>query len=462
MKNDADLPINRAADLDGYFEAGAKPRERWGVGLEYERFGVLTDTLTPVPYEGERSVGTLLLRLVGDHGWEPHEEDGRILGVQRGETRITLEPGCQMELSGGVHHNLDAMLRELLAYIEDVETASTALGIAFLGVGMQPLAPLDRIPWIPKRRYAIMRDYLPARGRRGHVMMKQTACIQANIDYSSEADAVDKMRAAMGLSPLVTALFANSPLTEGTPNGLMSARAWAWRDTDPDRCGLLPFVFRKGTGFADYLDYALDVPMFFIVREGGYIPAGGLTFRRFIREGLGKERPTRADFELHLTTLFPEVRLKHYIELRGADSGDPSACLALAALWKGLLYDESSRDEAFALVRDMTFGERNRLLDDVCRLGPEAPLPATLTGGTGARPALVRDLLGDLLRLGRRGLDSQDASAEGTWLDRLERRLADGSGCPARRLLDEWEGGLRRDPGRLVRELGRNTLSGLL
>jgi glutamate--cysteine ligase len=459
MIRDVKAPIGREADLEGYFEAGAKPRGRWGVGLEYERFGVLADTLAPVPYEGERSVEALLRRLVREHGWEPNEEDGRVLGARRGETRITLEPGCQVELSGGVHAGLEAMRRELQAYLEEIEAAAAPLGITFLGVGMQPLAPLARIPWIPKRRYALMREYLPTRGRRAHIMMKQTACIQANIDYDGEADALEKMRAAMGLSPLVTALFANSPLTEGQPNGFMSARAWAWRDTDPDRCGLLPFAFRDGAGFGDYLEYALGVPMFFIVRHGDYIPAGGLSFRRFIREGLGGEKATLADFQTHLTTLFPEVRLKHYIELRGADSGDPSACLGLAALWKGLLYDAPSRNEAYALVSDMTMDERNQLLDDVCRLGPEAPMPAGPTGGARPKAGPVRVLLGEVLRLARQGLRHQGAADEEVWIEPLERRLA-GGGCAARSLLDAWDGHLARDPGRLVAELARTALPG--
>jgi glutamate--cysteine ligase len=351
------------------------------------------------------------------------------------------------------------MRRELLTYIEEVEAATSPLGIAFLGVGMQPLTRLDRIPWIPKKRYAIMRDYLPTRGKRAHVMMKQTACIQANLDYDGEADAMEKMRAAMGLSPLVTALFANSPLTDASPNGFMSGRAWAWRDTDPDRCGLLPFVFRDGAGFGDYLDYALDVPMFFIVRRGSYTPGGGRTFRTFIREGFGKERPTLADFEMHLSTLFPEVRLKRYIELRGADSGDPSSCLALSALWKGLLYDEQSRREAFALVLDMTFEERNRLLDDVCRLGPDAPMPAGRRAAPGRPAATVRDALGEVLRLAREGLERQGSSRESRFIAPLAAWLSDGFGCPARRLLHEWQGSLAGDPRRLVEHLRRGALA---
>src|SRR5262245_57835822 len=263
--------ITREDQLDGYFEPGSRPRARWGVGLEYERFGVLADTGEPVPYDGPRSVAAILRALVRERGWEPDEEDGHLLGARRGGTRITLEPGCQMERSGAVPTSLGTLAAELGAYLDAVEEVSRPLGVAWLGVGMQPLTPIERLPWIPKKRYDVMRAYLPTRGRRGITMMKQTACIQANLDYDGGADALGRMRAAMGLSPVVTALFSHSPLTEGRPNGMMSARAWAWRDTDPDRCGLLPFVFREDAGFGDYLDWALDVPLFFVVRDGVYM-----------------------------------------------------------------------------------------------------------------------------------------------------------------------------------------------
>ena len=450
---DTDTVIEREEDLQGYFEPGSKPADLWGLGVEYERFGVLRDTGAPVPYEGPRSVEKVLATLVRERGWEPDEEGGRLLGARRGPTRITLEPGAQLEMSGGVHRTLAGVRQELAWFLSEVEAASRPLGIAWLGVGMQPFAPLDRIPWIPKTRYAIMRDYLPTRGTRGHVMMKQTACIQSNLDYASESDALEKMRAAMGVSPLVTAAFARSPLAEGRVNGFMSARAWAWRDTDPDRCGLLPFVFRDGAGFGDYLDWALDVPLFFVVRDDTYHPAPGLTFRRFIRDGFRGGRPTLADFELHLTTLFPEVRLKRYIELRGADSGDPLACLSQAALWKGLLYDAPARRAAWDLVRDMTFEERNALLDAVCRMGPEAPLPQRLYGRRTAR-----DLALEVVALARRGLETQGHPEDGAWLRPLERTLQDPTGCPARALLDSWEGAMGRDPRRLIETLAASTI----
>jgi len=456
MKDPA-APIAREEDLAGYFAGGAKPRARFGVGLEYERFGVLTGTLAPVAYDGERSVRALLERLTQGASWVADVENGVLLGAHHDATRVTLEPGCQLELSGGVHPTLEAARRELSFYLDTIAAVSEPLGIAWLGVGMQPLAPLGAIPWLPKKRYAIMRDSWPRRGSRGLVMMKQTACIQVNLDYESEADAMEKMRVAMGLSPLVTAAFANSPLTESRPSGFLSGRAWAWRDTDPDRCGLLPFVFEEGASFDDYLQYALDVPLLFVVRDGEYLPGHGVTFRRFLRDGLEGSKPTLADFERHLTTLFPEVRLKRCLEMRGADSGDPDAVLALAALWKGVLYDPEARRDAWRLVQNQTFEERVALLDAVCRDGPEALLPRR-AGAAGQGPARVRDLIEEIVRLARRGLRAQGRAEEAAWLSPLERRHGTDESCPARTLLHHWDGEWGHDPGRLVSLLARHEL----
>jgi glutamate--cysteine ligase len=456
---DQTSPITREEDLQGYFDLGARPRERWGIGLEYERIGVLRDNGRAVPFEGTASVETLLQNLVRSKGWAPHTEAERILALSKGSTRITLEPGAQLELSSAVHRSITSLRDELNAFLTEVEEESRSLGIAWLGLGLQPLSPLDEIGWIPKKRYAIMREYLPRRGSRAPIMMKQTASIQVNLDYSSEADAADKLRTAMALTPLLTALYANSPVAEGKLNGFMSFRAWAWRDTDPDRCGLLPFVFRDGAGFADYLSYALDVPMFFVVRGEEWKPANGMTFRKFMKKGFEGQRATLADFELHLSTLFPEVRLKRYIEIRGADSGEPASCLSLVAFWKGILYDGASRRAAWELVRDMTFRDRERLLDEVCRQGPAARVPggaAARLEGSGGGPVLVRDVLIELVRLARQGLNNQGAPAEeAEYLDLLDRRLGGEGGCPAARLAADWEGTLGRDPRRLVEALAQ-------
>jgi glutamate--cysteine ligase len=453
--------IAREEDLHGYFDSGCKPRERWGIGLEYERAGVFRDSGRAVPYEGPASVETILNTLARTRGWEPLTEGGRVLGLAKGETRITLEPGAQLELSGAVHHGLASLSDELAGFVAEVEETSRPHGVAWLGIGVQPFTPLDEIGFIPKKRYAVMREYLPRRGARAHVMMKQTSGIQINLDYASEVDAADKLRTAMGLSPLLTALYANSPITEGRLNGFMSYRAWAWRATDPDRCGLLPFVFKDGAGFADYLDYALDVPMFFVVRGEDYKPAGGMTFRKFIKKGFDGTRPTLADWELHLSTLFPEVRFKKYIEVRGTDSGEPASCLALAALLKGILYDGASRRAAWEMVRDLTFKDRERLLDEVCRAGPAARIPAPGTGrgdASSRKPVPVRDLLIDIVRLARQGLNNQGCPEESDHLDLLDRRLGGEGGCPAARLAADWEGPLGRNPVKLVEALSQSAL----
>jgi glutamate--cysteine ligase len=442
--------ISREEDLLERFRLGAKPRERWGVGIEYERLGVFRDTGRAIPYDGPASVEALLKAMVQQRDWTPHLEDGRILSLTRGHTSVTLEPGGQMELSGAVHPDLGGAKRELREFVTEVEELSRPLGIAWLGVGSHPLTSLDQISWIPKRRYAIMRDYLPTRGTLAHAMMQSTACIQINVDYHDEVDAFDKLRIAMGLSPLLTAVYANSPLTEGRRNGFMSYRAWIWRHTDPDRCGLLPFVFHENVGFADYLEYALDVPMFFVVRDHRYLPAGRTTFRTFIREGFQGARATHGDFQLHLTTLFPEVRMKEYIEMRGCDSGSPEACLALAAFWKGVLYDDAALAAAWQLVRDMTFEERDALLVRVCREGPAARVRDRGDSRRGSGVEKVRDLLVELLRQARLGLERQGVSEEAAFLDPLDRQLDEEGACPAYRLTEDWDGPLRHDPRRLV------------
>ncbi len=449
---DPETVITHEEDLLEHFRRGARPRERWGIGVEYERLGVFRDTGRAIPYEGDASVETILKTLGDTRGWSPHDESGRILSLARGTTSITLEPGGQMELSGSVHPTLAGARRELLDFVSEVEEVSRPLGIAWLGIGSHPISPLDEISWIPKRRYAIMRDYLPTRGSLAHAMMKGTACIQVNVDYADEADAAEKLRIAMGLSPIVTALYANSPLTEGRRNGFQSYRSWIWRDTDPDRCGLLPFVFREDAGFSDYLQYALGIPMFFVVRNGGWVAGGRTTFRTFIRDGFEGARATYADFDLHITTLFPEVRLKQYIEMRGCDSGTPESCIALAALWKGLLYDDTSRTASWALVRDMTFQERDDLLARICRDG----MGATLAGsrrGAGKRGVGVRDLLIELVQLARNGLERQNAADETAYLDPLDRRIEEEGGSLAVRLADAWDGELRHDPAALVSAL---------
>ena len=438
--------LEGAQDLQGYFEAGAKPPEEWGAGIEYERVGVLSESGRAIPYHGPRSLSALLSRLVSAEGWRPVYAGENVIALEMDHARITLEPGGQMELSGAVHRRMEDLREEVALWGHWSREHSRPLGIRWLGLGLQPFTPLGEIPWVPKPRYRIMSARLGATGTLGHVMMKQTACVQANLDYSDEADAFEKLRTAMGLTSVVTALYANSSLLEGKPSGFLSYRSWAWQNTDPTRCGILPFVFGEGAGFADYLDYALDVPMMFILRNGDFVDLGGIPFRRYLLEGAGGHRATLADFELHLTTLFPEVRLKRYLEIRGGDSADAATALSQVALWKGILYDAASRREAWGLVSDLSLEERLRFHRDASRLGPGARL--------GGRTAL--DLGADLHRIAAEGLDRLGESP--SFLDPLAEILFERRACPGETLRDRWLGEWKQEPRRLVEYCSRVTL----
>ncbi|HVV49609.1 MAG TPA: glutamate-cysteine ligase family protein, partial [Polyangia bacterium] len=318
----AEAPPLTVDDLIAYFRSGAKDRAGFKIGIEQEKIAVRADG-RPVPYDGAGGLGELLERLQG-LGFQPTREDGHIIALARNGDRITMEPGGQLELSGGALATATDCATALDAHVREVAEAARPLGIRFIGTGVRPFGTLDEVSWLPKRRYVVMRDYFPRHGRESrlaHHMMKLTATVQANFDFASEADAADKIRTAYGVTSLVTALFAASPIAFGKPTGLKSTRAAVWLETDADRCGLLPFVFEPSFHFGDYVDWALDVPMFFVVREGGYHPADKLTFRRFMAEGWRGERAGIADWEVHLSTLFPEVRLKRYVEVRGADAG---------------------------------------------------------------------------------------------------------------------------------------------
>ena len=305
-------------------------------------------------------------------GFTATRDDGHIIALARKGDRITMEPGGQLELSGGALSTAADCAAALDAHVREVADVARPLGISFIGTGVRPFGALDDIAWLPKRRYAVMRDYFPRYGRDSglaHQMMKLTATVQANFDYASEDDAADKIRTAYGVTSIVTALFAASPIAFGRPTGFKSYRAAIWLETDADRCGLLPFVFKPDFRFRDYVEWALDVPMFFVVRDGVYHPADKMTFRRFAAEGWQGQRATIADWEVHLSTLFPEVRLKRYIEVRGADAGPMPMARGLGALWRGILEDPEARRAAYALVADHTFEEREALRREVPRAG---------------------------------------------------------------------------------------------
>ena len=442
-------PIRSTDELAGWFAAGCKPREKWGIGLEYERLGVFTETGAAIPYSGSNSVAALLEDLVAA-GWTPHRENGHPIALSLDKTFITLEPGGQTEFSSRVHFDLHELRDDLCRFIVDLNSTSERHSVSWIGLGLQPFSKLQEIAWIPKKRYKIMSAHLARTGTLSHNMMKQTAGIQVNLDYASEADAAAKFRALMGISPLITALFANSPLQEGRPSGLMSTRAAIWQDTDPARCGMLRLAFEDRPIFQAYLDYALAVPMIFVVREGRWI-AVDIPFRTFVADGFKGLSATRADWELHLTTLFPDVRIKRFLEARFADSADAALAMAHAAMLRGIVYDGRANSRAWELVSTLSWEERLHLHRDVARDGLRSR----------AADTPVLDLARELVSIARDGLRRLHEAGgpdDTGFLAPLEIILADGE-SPARRLVRLWGTSLRRDRASLVAHLSRVNLS---
>lgn len=436
------VPLDRYEQLVAYFEAACKPRANWRIGTEYEKVAVWAESGRAVPFSG--GIEEVLRRLADRHGWKPILEDGRIVALQGDGATITLEPGAQLELSGQVCESVHCAHREFVEHQKQIVGIGEALGIAFLGLGMQPLSRLDEMDWVPKRRYAIMAPYMLRVGTLGQRMMKQTATVQVNIDYDSEHDAMRKLRVGMGIAPLLTAMFANSPISDGRLNGFLSFRGHIWTDTDAARCGLLPFVFKESCGFTDYVDYALDVPMYFLVREGRWIDMTAFTFRRFWKEGYQNERATLADWNAHLTTLFPEMRLKTYIEVRSIDSQPPELMLAAPALVKGVFYEDDCLAAAWDLVKRWSWDDRVRLYHAVHRQALKARV-----GGIE-----VRELAHELLAiagegLARHGQLNADRDSEAVYLERLQELVRRGR-CPAELIIEQWEGPWDRDMRRLV------------
>jgi glutamate--cysteine ligase len=427
-------------DLLGFFRSGSKPRSAFRVGVEQEKIGVRADG-SVVPYAGPDGIEALLGALER-RGFAAQRDGEHTIGLSRDGDRITVEPGGQVELSGAALPTATECATILRAHVAEVREAGAALGVRFLGIGARPFGTLDDVSWLPKQRYGIMRAYFPEQGRQSrlaHHMMKQTATVQANFDYSDEAQAAAKMRTAFGVTSIVTAMFAASPVSEGRPNGYKSVRAAIWLETDETRAGLLPFVYAPEFSFRDYAEWALDVPMFFVVRGGVYRAAHALTFRRFLREGFEGETATMADWEMHLSTLFPEVRLKRYIEVRGADAGPLPFAESLAALWRGLLDDPEACAASWKLVANVSMNEREALRRAVPREGLAARL-----GGHSARELAV-----ELVALARAGLARlAGGAADAKLLAPLEAYASEGR-TPADDLLDDFAaaGG---DPARLV------------
>ena len=368
-------PLERKEQLIHYFESGAKPRDQWRIGTEYEKVAVSIKDGRALPFSGRNGVEEILRRLIDRHGYEDNGEHGRITALNGERAPITIEPGGQIELSGEQCETIHCADAEFTTHIEQLIEIGHQLDATILGLGMQPISRIDEIELLPKDRYHIMYPYMARKGKLGQRMMKQTAGVQANLDYSDEADAMRKLRVSMGIVPLLYAIFANSPLCDGGLNGYHSYRGHIWQDTDADRCGTLEFVFRDDAGFEDYADYALDVPMYFLARDHKYLNLtvpNRITFRQFMANGYGKERATSDDWGAHLTTIFAEIRLKKYIEVRTADSQPPALILALPALCKGILYDNDCMSGAWDLVKRWSFAERLAFTDTAQKVGLEA------------------------------------------------------------------------------------------
>jgi glutamate--cysteine ligase len=444
----SETPISRRAELVEYVASGEKPPAAWRIGTEHEKFGFRLDDLRPPTWDGPHGIGVLLEGMTR-FGWERIEEEGRLIALARDGASITLEPAGQLELSGAPLETIHQTCCEVAVHLKEVKQVADEIGLGFLGMGFQPKWRREDMPWMPKGRYAIMRRYMPLVGSLGLDMMTRTCTVQVNLDYASEADMVKKFRVGLALQPVATALFADSPFTEGQPNGYQSYRSHIWTDTDADRTGMLDFVFEDGFGYERYVDYLLDVPMYFSYRDGRYVDLAGRSFRDFLAgrlDDLPGALPTLRDWADHTTTAFPEVRLKKYIEMRGADGGPWNRLCALPAFWVGLLYDDTALDAAWDLVKDFTREERHALRDGVPRHALQLPF----------RQGTVHDLAARALEIAAAGLArrarlSPAGIDERMFLDALVQIVESGQ-TPADRKLELFRGEWQGDIDRVFRE----------
>jgi glutamate--cysteine ligase len=446
--------IENRQQLVDWFAAGEKPESEWRIGTEHEKFVFRTSDLTPVGYHGDAGIRALMEAMIADYGWQPIREGETIIALKRSRgtgipETISLEPGGQFELSGAPLSTLHETCAEAGEHLRECLEIGERLGIGFLGLGFSPTWTLEQMPTMPKKRYAVMKRYMPQVGTRGHDMMYRTCTIQVNLDFASEADMVKKLRVSLALQPLATALFASSPFTEGKPNGFKSLRSGVWRDTDGNRTGMLPFAFENGMGYERYADYALDVPMYFVYRNGEYIDVAGSSFRDFLNgqlKQLPSEYPTIEDWSDHLTTLFPEVRLKRFLEMRGADGGPWRRICGLPAFWVGLLYESNALEAAWQLVKDWTTDERHQLRNQV----PEKGLDTPFRNGT------LRDVAREVAAIARSGLKGRHrlnskGEDETGFLDFVEETVASGR-VPADEMLARYEKSWSRDITRVYTE----------
>ncbi|MFC3784237.1 glutamate--cysteine ligase [Sphingopyxis italica] len=429
---------------------GEKPKDRWRIGTEHEKFVYRTADNRAPSYDEPGGIHDLLMALTR-FGWEPVIEGGKVIALAGSDGTVSLEPAGQLELSGAPVENLHQTCAETGRHLKQVKEVGAELGLGFLGLGMWPDKTRAELPIMPKGRYKIMLDHMPRVGSMGLDMMLRTCTIQTNLDYASEADMVQKFRVSLALQPLATALFASSPFTEGRPNGYMSYRSHIWTDTDPARTGMLPFVFEQGFGYERYVDYMLDVPMYFVFRDGQYIDAAGQSFRDFLKgelPALPGEKPRLSDWNDHLSTAFPEVRLKSFLEMRGADGGPWNRICALPALWVGLLYDQGALDAAWDLVKGWSIEEQQSLRDAVPSEGLDAPAPGGGTVGELAHQVLDIAAAG----LAARGEVNSMGDNEVGFLEPL-RRIAKSGKSPAHDLLDCYEGPWGGDLSKIYDEL---------
>ena len=429
-------PVQSRAQLVESIERGSKPPSDWRIGTEHEKFAFAWQDYRRLPYDGDCGIRALLEGLQR-FGWDPVREGETVIGLKRNGASVSLEPGGQLELSGAPLENIHQTCDEVHTHLAEAETVTKELGAGLIGLGFDPKWRREDMPWMPKGRYRIMRDYMPKKGNLGLDMMVRTCTVQVNLDYASEADMAKKFRVGLALQPVATALFANAPFTEGRPNGFKSWRAHIWTDTDPDRTGMLPFVFEDGFGFERWVDYILDVPMYFVYRGGRYLDASGQSFRDFMAgklPALPGETPTLSDWADHMTTAFPEVRVKTFLEMRGADGGPWKSLCGLPAFWVGLLYDGTALDAAWDMAKDWTAEEREALRIDVAKHGFQAPF----------RNGTVRDLALRALEIAQTGLSARRVldkagNDETGFLQVLHDRAAAGK-SPADTLLEDYAG----------------------
>jgi len=445
-----DAPLIESKDqLTAYLASGCKPKDQWRIGTEHEKFVFCRTSLKPVPYEGETGIRAILEKLSEETGWSIIRENDLPIGLKGEGASVSLEPGGQFELSGAPLETVHQTCDEVHTHLAAIKKVCDPMGVAFLGMGFAPTWSLDETPRMPKPRYNIMRAYMPTKGTLGLDMMHRTCTVQVNLDFASEADMAAKFRTSLALQPISTALFANSGLIEGKPSGFASYRAHIWTDTDPDRTGLLQFVFEDGFGFERYTDYMLDVPMYFVRRNGEYIDASGQSFRDFMKgelPALPGVKPTMEDWEDHLSTAFPEVRLKTFLEMRGADGGPWARICALPALWVGLLYDDDAQAAAWDVAKDWSAEEREQLRSDAARFG----LRAKAGGRT------VQEIALEVLKISREGLRRRARMGnlkedETTYLDPLV-KIAESGVTMGELTAHLFEGELNRDAKWLFEE----------